>query len=220
MPATRKLLRAFSILLRILMLPGLMAGAAHAETTTSRWSFGSQLGQVRGEGGAVHSPSEFSTLSFDVAATFGDKDRLGWRVFTGYRFTDLLAIHVGYTDLGKVRSRYFPQAPGHFTEPEGTGTQKIRGVDVGLQLKVPVRERFAFELRGGKYYWKSRTRIVAPWIDTEYSNRRGSEEFFGAGLEAGVIDDLNATVGWTRYQVAGESIDLYTVGVLYGFSYF
>lgn len=215
MPATGKLLRTLLIL-----LPGLAAEAVHADPAVSRWSFGSQLGQVRSGGGAVHSPSELSTLSYDVAATFGDKDRLGWRVFTGYRFTDLLAVHVGYADLGKVRSRYVPQAFGDFSRPDATGTQTIRGVDVGLQLKVPLGERFAVELRGGKYYWKSRTRIVAPWIDTEHSSRRGAENFYGAGFEVGVVNDLNATVGWTRYQVAGEPIHLWTVGVLYGFSHF
>lgn len=215
MPGTGKLLRALLIL-----LPGLAAGVAHADQSGSPWSFGSQLGQVRSDGGPIHSASELSTLSYDVAATFGDKDRLGWRVFTGYRFTDMLAVHVGYADLGKVRSRYLPQAFGNLTQPDGTGTQKISGVDVGLQLKVPLSERFAVELRGGKYYWKSRTRISAPWIDTEYSTRRGAENFYGAGVEVGVVNDLNATVGWTRYQVAGEPIHLWTVGVLYGFSYF
>ncbi|HEY0942236.1 MAG TPA: outer membrane beta-barrel protein [Steroidobacter sp.] len=215
MPGIGKLLRTL-----LMLLPGLAAEAVHADQAASRWSFGSQLGQVRREGGAVHSPNELSTHSYDVAATFGDKDRLGWRVFTGYRFTDLLAIHVGYTDLGKVRSRYMPQASGNFAQPDGIGTQTIRGADVGLQLKVPLSERFAVELHGGKYYWKSRTRIVAPWIDTEYTSRRGTENFYGAGLEVGVINDLNATAGWTRYQVAGEPIHLWTVGVLYGFSYF
>jgi hypothetical protein len=217
MPATGKLLRALAIL-----GAGLVAGAAHADTAASRWSFGSQLGQVRGEGGVKHSPEKPSTLNYDVAATIGNDDRLGWRVFTGYRFTDMLAVHVGYTDLGKVRSRVFPQQRDDLLQPEGTGTQRIRGMDVGLQFKVPLGERFAVEVRGGKYFWKSRARVLAPWIDSEYqhSTRRGSENFFGAGLEAGLINDMNATVGWTRYQVAGEPIDLWTVGVLYGFSYF
>ena len=215
MSATGRLFRAL-----LIPLASLVAGAACADQAGSRWSFGSQLGQVRGEGSSVPSINELSTLSYDVAATFGDKDRLGWRVFTGYRFTDLLAIHVGYADLGKVQSRYVQQALAGFARPDGTGTQTIRGVDVGLQLKVPVSERFAVELRGGKYYWKSRTRIAAPWLETERSTRQGAENFFGAGVEVGLVDDLNATLGWTRYQVAGEPIALWTVGVLYGFSYF
>ena len=214
---------AIGTVLRALLIPlaGLAAAAACADDTASRWSFGTQMGQVRAKGNsAAQSMQELSTLSYDVAATFGDKNRLGWRVFTGYRFTDALAIHVGYTDLGKAHSRLVNEALANFAEPDGLGTQKIRGVDVGLQLKLPVTERIAVELRGGKYYWKSNTSLAAQWGETDRSTRRDSDNFFGAGVEVGVVDDLSATLGWTRYEVAGEPIALWTVGLLYGFSYF
>lgn len=217
---------AIGTLLRALLIPlgGLTAATACADETASRWSFGTQLGQVRGQDAAVQSMSgELSALSYDVAATFGDKDRMGWRVFTGYRFNDLLALHVGYTDLGKAHSRLINDVPTSFDKPvnpDGRGTQTIRGMDVGLQLKMPLSERVAVELRGGKYFWKSRTSVSAPWAEESRSTRSDSDNFFGAGVEVGVIDDLSATLGWTRYQVAGEPIAMWTVGVLYGFSYF
>lgn len=215
MPATGMILRAL-----LIPLAALAAGVACADESASRWTFGTQLGQVRGKTAPEPSSAELSTMSYDVAATFGDKDRLGWRVFTGYRFTDMLALHVGYTDLGKVHSRYVQEALASFADPDVVGTRTISGMDVGLQLKVPVSERIAVELRGGKYFWKSRTRIAAPWAEIERSTRSGSDNFFGAGVEVGVIEDLSATLGWTRYEVAGEPIALWTVGVLYGFSYF
>jgi hypothetical protein len=216
---------AIGTLLRALLIPlgGLIAATACADETASRWSFGTQIGQVRGKDTAVQSMSgELSTLSYDVAATFGDKDRVGWRVFTGYRFNDLLALHVGYTDLGKVHSRLINGVPANFDEPieHGLGTQTTHGMDVGLQLKMPLSERVAVELRGGKYFWKSRTRVSAPWAEETRSTQSDSDNFFGAGVEVGVIDDLSATLGWTRYEVAGEPIAMWTVGVLYGFSYF
>lgn len=198
----------------------LAAAAAGADQASSRWSFGTQIGQVRGSDDSRYSAGELSTMSYDVAATLGDENRLGWRVFTGYRFTDHLAIHVGYADLGKRQARFVDAAPASFATPDGLVAQTVRGVDLGLQLKVPLSERFAVELRGGKYFWKSWTRVAAPWAEPDVSTQRDSEYFFGAGMEIGVIDDLNATLGWTRYQVAGEPIALWTVGVLYGFGYF
>lgn len=216
---------AIGTLLRVLLIPlgGLVAAGAWADQPASRWTFGTQLGQVRGQPDPAPPTGELSTMSYDVSATFGDKNRVGWRVFTGYRFTDALAIHVGYTDLGKVHSRLSNDTPVDFAGPEpyGLGTQTIHGVDVGLQLKVPVSERIALELRGGKFYWKSRTSIAAPWAtEGDRSTQSDSDNFFGAGMEVGVVNDLRATLGWTRYEVAGEPIALWTVGVLYGFSYF
>jgi hypothetical protein len=220
MPATRMILRAL-----LIPLGALLAATAWADEAASPWSFGTQFGQAQGGGGGgtPTQPSEdLSTMSFDAAATFGDKHRLGWRVFTGYRFTDNLALHVGYTDLGKVHSRLVDEQPASFGEPVefGLGTRSIRGVDVGLQFKMPVSERIAVELRGGKYFWKSRTRVAAPFGETDDSTRSDSDNFFGAGVEIGVVNDLSAMLGWTRYEVAGEPIALWTVGVLYGFSYF
>ncbi|MDY6946226.1 MAG: outer membrane beta-barrel protein [Pseudomonadota bacterium] len=220
---------ALGTLVRALLIPlgGLTVATACADETGSRWSFGTQLGQVRGRDTPVQSmpqtSNELSTLSYDVAATFGDKNRVGWRVFTGYRFSDALAIHVGYTDLGKAHSRLVNEVPENFGEPvrpEGRGTQTIRGMDVGLQLKMPLSERVAVELRGGKYFWKSSSRVSAPWAEEVRSTQSDSDNFLGAGVEVGVIDDLSATLGWTRYEVAGERIAMWTVGVLYGFSYF
>ena len=216
MPATGMILRAL-----LIPFAGLAAAAACADQTTSHWTFGSQLGQVRAKGTpAAPPPADVSTMSYDVAATFGDNNRLGWRVFTGYRFTDYLAVHVGYTDLGKVQSRWVQEALASFTDPDVVATQSVHGVDVGLQLKMPLTERIAVELRGGKYYWKSRTRIALPMSEVESSIRRDADNFFGAGLEVGVVEDLSATLGWTRYEVAGEPIALWTVGVLYGFGFF
>lgn len=215
---------AIGMTLRALLIPlaGLVAGAAWADESASRWSFGSEIGQVRGNGDSapVVTANELSPMSYDASATWGDKDRPGWRVFTGYRFTDYFAINVGYADLGKVRSRIIDPEPLQFADPDRTSTQTLRGVDVGLQLKIPVTERIDLELRGGKYYWKTHTSGASPFGDGYRASRRGSDDFFGAGVSVEVINDLSATVGWTRYEVAGEPVSLMTVGLLYGFSYF
>ncbi len=202
-------------------LGGLLATSAAADDISSRWSFGTQLGQIHDSSRPPPLSSELSTMSYDVAPTWGDDKRLGWRVFTGYQFTDYLAVHVGYTDLGKRRTHFTGEVPERLLDPERQLTQTVRGVDVGLQVKLPLSERVAVALRGGKYYWKSRTRISEAWEREELRiSRRDSDNFFGAGLEVGVIDDLTATVGWTRYTVGDDPIALWTIGVLYGFSYF
>lgn len=190
------------------------------DTAGSRWSFGTQMGQARGKGDPAPIEGDVSTMSYDVSATFGEKDRFGWRVFTGYRFTDYLAVHVGYTDLGEVQSRLADAGALDFRLSDPVGSQTIRGVDVGLQLKVPVGERVAVDMRGGKYYWRSRTHVTNLMREDEISTRRGSDAFYGIGMELAVIDELTATLGWTRYEVAGERVHLWTVGTLFRFSMF
>jgi hypothetical protein len=188
-----------------------------------------QLGQARGQTGndSVQLEDELSPMSYDMAATVGGSNRFGWRVFTGYRFTNYLAIHVGYTDLGESQSRLVENAM-IFSERmptfERVGIQSVRGVDVGLQLKLPVTERISVDVHGGRYYWQSNTRIEGLWSegdrDDNDSTQRDSDDFFGAGLEVAVIDDLSATLGWTRYKVDGEPVALWTVGALYRFGFY
>lgn len=205
----------------LMPLGGLAATAAAADESSSRWSFGTQLGQVQGSSDSQRPATDLSTMSYDVAATWGDDKRLGWRVFTGYQFTDYLAVHVGYTDLGKRQARFTGAVPDRLLQAERQLTQTIRGVDVGLQVKLPLSERVAVAFRGGKYYWRSRTRVSESMdLGAVRTSRRDSDNFFGAGVEVGVLDDLTATAGWTRYRVGDDPIALWTVGVLYGFGYF
>lgn len=210
---------ALGALIRTLLIPlaCLASATAAADDATSPWSFGTQLGWAQGKGDSTGVSGDLSTLSLDTSATFGEKSRIGWRVFTGYRFTDYLAVHLGYTDLGKVESKLAEAVRESFQMPESS-QQTIRGVDIGMQLKVPLGERVAMELRGGKYYWQANTRTRSSWGEDFRSSRRDSDVFFGAGMELALFEELSATLGWTRYDVAGAPVHLWTIGTLYRFS--
>lgn len=202
----------------LICLGGLVSASALADASASRWTLGTQLGLAQGKGDAGPQARELSTLSYDASATFGEKSRVGWRVFTGYRFNDYLAIHLGYTDLGKIESGPVARATTGFQDLDGRSVQTIRGMDLGVQLKMPLSERVAMELRGGKYYWKSRTHGTGLWGDDYRATRSDSDVFVGAGMEFAVFEEFTATVGWTRYEIAGEPVALWTIGTLYRFS--
>jgi hypothetical protein len=216
--------------LLIPLLAFVATGAAWADDSSSRWSLGMQLGQARGHTSAdsVQLDAEPSPMSYDMAATVGGSHRFGWRVFTGYRFTDYLAVHVGYTDLGESETRLVETSialADRLPTFERVAVQTVRGVDVGLQLKLPVSERVSVDVHGGQYFWQSRSRIEGVGsdgyrADDQRSSQHDSDHFFGAGLEVGVMHDLSATLGWTRYQVDGEPVALWTVGALYRFGFY
>jgi hypothetical protein len=217
--------------LRALLIPfaAFAVSTAWADDSSSRWSLGMQLGQARSPATSsepVPLESELSPMSYDMAATVGGSNRFGWRVFTGYRFTNYFAVHVGYAHLGETQSRLVDNSVAFSRMPsfERTSVQTVRGVDVGLQLKAPVTDRVSVDVHGGKYYWHSRTRIDGLWAggyrDDQRSSRHDADDFFGAGLEVAVMDDLSATVGWTRYQVGNEPVSLWTVGALYRFGFY
>lgn len=205
---------------RVLMLAiGAFGAAAAVADESSPWLVGMQLGSARGSAGeAAAADGGLSTMNFDVTTTVGSKNHLGWRVFTGYRFTNYLALQIGYANLGKVdRGFSDPQpirTPGDISRP---GPQAARGLDLGLQLKAPVTDRLALSVRGGLYRWKLQ-HPAAGFGAPARSDQRDSDAFFGAGAEVSLIPNLSGTVEWVRYEVAREPIVLWTVGVLYRFS--
>jgi hypothetical protein len=197
---------------------GAFGAATAVADESSPWLMGAQLGSARGSAGAANSSGDLSTMNYDVTTTVGGKNRLGWRVFTGYRFTNYLALQVGYTDLGRVDSRFgdYPQPIPLLDETRRMSRpQSARGLDFGLQLKAPVTERLAVSVRGGAYRWKLQQPTATSDSDSTRSRQRDSDAFFGAGAEVNLLADLSGTLEWVRYQVAGEPIDLWTVGVLY-----
>ena len=219
-------LRALLILLAVLA-----SSAASADDDSSRWSLGMQLGQARGNANlgsyeSVQDEADLSVMSYDMSATVGGSHRFGWRVFTGYRLNNYLAIHVGYTDLGESKSRLtdtssaFARMPGF----ERAAVQTVRGIDAALQLKVPVSDRVSVDVHGGRYFWHSETRMAGVWNNSYGSDLRetqsDSDDFYGAGLEVGVMHDLSATVSWTHYQVGSDPVALWTVGALYRFGFY
>jgi hypothetical protein len=56
------------------------------------------------------------------------------------------------------------------------------------------------------------------WGDDYRASRRDSDVFFGAGMEVALLEEFSATLGWTRYDVAGEPVALWTIGTLFRFS--
>ena len=167
-----------------------------------RWSVGMQVGSAHSD---IRAPEEKpteepSTKNYDVSTTIGGKNRLGWRVFTGYRLNNYLGVQVGYTDLGTARSRgTLPSLRSEIDQPAG---QTSRGADLGLQLKAPVTERLALSVRGGAFRF----------------TQSESKAFYGAGAEFMLLPDVACGVEWTRYDVGGEPIALWTLGVHYRLS--
>jgi hypothetical protein len=197
---------------------GALGAVAAVADEPSPWLLGVQLGSARGSSaGAAEPGGELSTMNYDVTTTVGGKNRLGWRVFTGYRLTNYLALQIGYTDLGKVDSGFgdYPQPIPMRDDANRMGPRTARGLDFGLQLKAPVTERLALSVRGGTYRWKSQQRMAGVDGESHHANQRDSDSFFGAGAEVSLLNDLSGTVEWVRYEVAGEPIALWTVGVLY-----
>jgi hypothetical protein len=205
-----------------------ISSSASADDDSTRWSLGMQLGQAHGPASeSVQDPAaDLSTMSYDMSATVGGSNRFGWRVFTGYRFNDYLAIHVGYTDLGESKSRFADTSSTFARMPtfERAAIQTVHGIDAGLQLKVPVSERVWVDVHAGRYFWRSQTRMDGVWNNSYGSDMRttrsDSNDFFGAGLEVGVMHDLSATVSWTHYQVGSDPVALWTVGALYRFGFY
>lgn len=214
MPTMRSYVRA------LMFAIGALGTATATADEASPWVLGMQLGSARGSAGpagAADTRDDVAPASYDVTTTVGGKNRMGWRVFTGYRLNNHLALQLGYTDLGKVDSGFdeLRQPFPLLDETHRVRPRSARGLDLGLQLKAPVTERLALSVRGGVYHWKSQQSTARMDGEPNRSRQRDSDAFYGAGAEVSLFTDLSGTVEWVRYEVAGEPVSLWTVGVLY-----
>ncbi len=148
--------------------------------------------------------SDYSLGSCAPGISCDDKS-VGFKVFTGGRFSPLFGVELGYFDLGKV--------------DRNGGDVEAQGANLSLLGSVPIGDIFSlFGKVGGNYAW-TKTSSTVSGIRT--GRRKDLGLSYGAGLQFDFTPILAVRADWDRYHLnyAGqrEKSDLYSVGLLFKF---
>jgi len=215
------------------------AFAAHAQESP-RWYAGASAGSARTSRDLV-SNRESTIVNLQTVSTDSDLYDAGWKIFAGWRFSQVLALEVYYADLGKhsLHSHITggePPAPATFDL-----THKISGFGADAVVSTPLLgERFAVFGRVGAF--ASRLEADATLggniVFTNGDNsdphrtltRNDTVLHYGVGGEWNFRRDMALRLEWERFHDIGKAFkiggtgttgqadtDLASIGFVYRF---
>jgi hypothetical protein len=197
--------------LRPLLLSVLALGRAYAGE--SHWFVGGAVGDARGEHGNSEVTDKLAGQGLTAdAIEVRDRNRVGYRVFAGYRLTPNWVAEVGYTDLGKVStsaSATVPagQAPAYARALLGSLPGSASGYEASVSYRYPFNDAFAVMARGGVWRWKDELR--ADFGDQHLSDsRKGTDGLYGVGFEWTVTKKWAVGLEASRYRTNADDVDL------------
>ena len=137
--------------------------------------------------------------------------RLGWRLFTGYRWGPYFSAEAGYTDLGQIEATFAGTGVLDASNLEGIRAASGSGYEMALRGHYPINEQLNAYLRGGVFAWRSEYQMG----NGGSVNFTGNDPFWGVGAELKLSEDWSARLSWTRYGVDHDDTDLLSLGISY-----
>ncbi len=225
--------------LTLATIAALAAIASPALAQSRGWYGGIAAGQSKTSSDLVSNRESTITLASDIHTDFDDTGN-AWKLFGGYRLNGLLAIEVGYADLGSHRM-HTTFLGGDPPLPAAVDTRRrISGFGADVVLAAPVGERFSVFGAVGAF----RSHLVADAAldgnvvftsgDSSARSRTTTRDetvtHFGAGGEWRFSPATSLRIEWERYANVGKPFevggtgttgqadtDLISIGLVYRF---
>lgn len=190
----------------------------HADDDADRagWSIGATAARAMGEVDGGDVTRGLAALGIPATASVEDQNRFGWRAFGGYRFGQYLSVDAGYANLGKATTR-ISGVPVDLEEIPHVLPASGAGWELSAAGYLPVSERVELYGRFGAWYWKT----LYHALETGQKRRPdadGVDALGGVGIRYRHPERWEAGLGWDRYRVDGQSVDLVGLSVIFRFS--
>ncbi|HMN44409.1 MAG TPA: InlB B-repeat-containing protein, partial [Povalibacter sp.] len=201
-------------------LLGLVALAAmttvHADDAErAGWSIGATAARALGDVDGDDVTRGLAALGIPATARVEDQNRFGWRAFGGYRFGKYLSVDAGYANLGKATT-HISGVPVDLEEIPHVLPASGAGWELSAAGYLPVSERVELYGRFGGWYWKT----LYHALETGQKRRPdadGVDALGGIGIRYRHPERWEAGLGWDRYRVDGQSVDLVGLSVIFRF---
>jgi len=181
--------------LTLMMLPGWVAAASGS------YYFGGAVSQVDNQG---------VTAGLDDTSNESLEDsRSGKTIFFGHRFLSGSALELSYVDLGS-------EGTDKMAQSSKDRTMATEGTAVNYVTNMPVEQLFEVNMSVGVMRWIADHGYGAEG-ESLGGRDTGLDLTYGLGATRDLGQNCIGRVGWTRFQVAGEVVNVGSIGMAYSF---
>lgn len=136
-----------------------------------------------------------------------DADVNSYRLVTGFQFSDMLGLEIGYQDFGELNELI----------TVGTITSEAlidaNGWTAGATLDLPVGDGFSLFGRAGVFFWDADVTVDGFSIDLPGDDN----PYYGAGARVNVSPNFSLIGDWTRFELDNAYADTISIGFQYRF---
>jgi OOP family OmpA-OmpF porin len=140
-----------------------------------------------------------------ITGCSSDNKDTAWRMYGGMQILDLLAVEMGYRDLGEGKLDY----------TGGSDKVKGKGVDMTAIGTLSVTDTITVMGRGGLMRWA---------VDTDSDSATGISPLYGIGAKFSLTKEVALRADWERlknlgdYNTTGKSdVNTWTLGAMFSF---
>ncbi|MCT8126601.1 OmpA family protein [Alishewanella sp. BS5-314] len=205
-------------------LPVLLAFNSQANTgqdyLENGWFIGVNLGQSTANIDSNSIRANLERSGFAVSAITEDTRHFGYKLYTGYKFTQYLALEGGYFDLGS-----FGFKAATLPVSDYAGETGLKGWNLDLVAMLPLSLRWSALARVGVTHNNTKTRFNSNGLvnsaasnqDDDYTKHK-----YGLGLQYNISDAFTMRLEAERYRMDDlignhGDMDLYSLGLIYRF---
>ncbi|MEW6330861.1 MAG: outer membrane beta-barrel protein [Pseudomonadota bacterium] len=178
-----------SLISRLFVLLALAGMSGVVQAAGAGWYMGANIGNAHAKD-YKDSVGSISNIVID------DKDS-AWRIYGGYHFMDILAMEVGYVDLGEVRSDGTLGGMTYSDKNEARGIDAVVVGTMGITDNISVMGRFGLFLHDVD---SDTTQLGV----TSKSNSRGTKYTMGLGAKYALGKKYALRFEWQRYVGVGD----------------
>ena len=177
-------------------------------------------------GGANVGKATTSCMMLDTE----DCDATGWKVYGGYKITDMFAVEGGYHNLGtmeeKLSGSYEVQSPAGsvvIDNPSAEGTST--GLSISGVASLPVGDNFEVFGKLGAINWKSEATATATATGTNVeksftAEKSGTSPLIGVGAQYQINDNFGVRGEYERFtrqdlDDKDHDVDILSVGATF-----
>lgn len=197
--------------MKILSVISLVMLPAWVMASPGAYYFGGAVAQVDGEG--------ITAGLEDTSNASLEDTRSGKTIFVGHRFLSGSALEISYVDLGAVSDEYAVSN----ASPESLQqlNKELRpmaaeGASLSYVTNLPVEQLFEINMSVGVMHWRAEYDYLADGVNQEVKDS-GTDITYGLGATRDLGQNCIGRVGWTRFQLDGEVVNVGSIGMAYAF---
>jgi hypothetical protein len=196
-----------------------LAGIASAHERSS-WYVAADLFQARSGTSDAALNAALQQPGGNITTTIAGEHRTAWRVRGGYELGNGLALEIGYTDLGDVRTTIagtVVDIEELLATANAAHPHSAQGIEASAVGRYALNEIASLHARVGVWHWESDNMARSLGGEFNARDRVGTDVLYGLGAQVSVYKQWSVDLDWACYQVDRERIKTFGAGVTWRF---